>query len=293
MNVVASFSRVMPLNAASTSLVAEKFVDTEPVPLEESENEDDLSLEFPWTTHPRTEPRVLLLGDSTLASLRWFKQGTVSLKGFQFSLDVESCRKIAYKSCFGREFRTPDSALTALKNYNQPLDYVVLMAGYHATISDIAKEFSLFYKLVQAKNAKLIFLSLRESLSYPLVGSGGKRSVFNKLNQILKDLVMKKSHEDVIIADWNSFSHLRAEWFGKDGIHPNIIGTVALGWFISQTIAVAVDHPCPFDDSYPCEVQKSQISKKNWLEDFNVKKTNTHCYEDGEKRKRVCTNNRR
>lgn len=180
-----------------------------------------------------------------------------------------------------------------MKKTKQSFDYVVLMAGYHGSIDDFAKEFSLFNKTVKDKKAKLIFLTFRESRRYPLERTGGMRSVFNKLNVILKELVSKKGYEDVIVADWNLFSSSHPEWFHPEGIHPNIKGTVALGWFISQVIAEASANPCPFDDLYLCDDPEQIDPKINWLSSFKVKSTNFHCYEDGVKRKRACETNRR
>jgi len=65
----------------------------------------------------QNEVDVLLLGDSTMAALRWFEQGTVGLVGFNYVLDVESCRKIADWPCFGREKRTPKNAVRTVEEF--------------------------------------------------------------------------------------------------------------------------------------------------------------------------------
>ena len=50
-----------------------------------------------------TERRVLLIGDSTLAGIRWYTNSQHALGGSNFTLDAESCRRLIGSSCYGRE----------------------------------------------------------------------------------------------------------------------------------------------------------------------------------------------
>jgi peptidoglycan/LPS O-acetylase OafA/YrhL len=236
---------------------------------------------------------VLLLGDSTMASLRWFEQGTVSLEGFNYQLDAESCRRIADSSCYGREKRIPKSALRTLEEFAGPLDYVVLMAGYDSSVNRVDDELRRIIDAAQVKNVKLIILTFRESLKFPSPGSRGKRSVYADFNKVLREEVAKDDSGEVYIADWNLFSWGKAEWFLRDGIHLNIEGAVALGWYVSHLVASAADNPCPSTDIYPCAVPEMIDPRIDLMTDFNVKDTEIQCYEDGANRKRVCTRDRR
>ena len=257
----------------------------------------------PTTKVPETVPsnvvrsknlvNVLLLGDSTMAALRWFEQGTVSLEGFNYKLDAESCRRVADSSCYGREKRIPKSALSALKGFSGPLDYVILMAGYDSSVRRVDDELKLLIEEVQVKGVQLIVLNFRESLKFPSPGSRGKRSVYADFNKLIREVVAADNSGDVAIADWNLFSWGRSEWFLRDGIHLNIEGSVALGWYISHLVANVADNPCPFSDIYPCAVPGMIDPRIDLMTMFEVEETEIQCYEDGASRKRVCTRDRR
>ena len=244
-------------------------------------------------TTSRKKVDVLLLGDSTMASLRWFEQGTVSLSGFSYTLDVESCRRIADASCYGREKRTPKNAVRTLEEFSGALDYVVLMAGYDSSVKRVGNEFKRFIEATRAKDVKLIIMTYKESLKYPSPGSRGRRSIYADFNEILRDVVAKDGSDDLIIADWNAFSWGNVKWFRPDGIHLTIEGTVALGWFISQVVASVADNPCPFTENYPCAFPEKIDPRINLMTEFNVEDTKIQCYEDGKSRKRVCGRDRR
>lgn len=241
----------------------------------------------------RKEVNVLLLGDSTMAALRWFEQGTVSLAGFNYQLDAESCRSIANWSCWGREKRRPENAVNTLEGYEGALDYVVLMAGYDSSVQRVGDEFRRFIESAQAKDVKSIILTYKESLKYPAPGSRGKRSVYADFNKILRDVVAKQGSDNLVIADWNSFSWGKVDWFRPDGIHLTIEGTVALGWYLSHVVASVADNPCPFTETYPCALPEMLDPRIDLMTEFNVEDTKTQCYEDGKSRKRVCGRDRR
>lgn len=236
---------------------------------------------------------VFLLGDSTMASLRWFEQGTVALEGFNYKLDVESCRRIADPSCYGREKRVPTSALRAFNDFTGPLDYVVLMAGYDSSVRRVGDELRRLIAAINDKNVKVVILTYKESLKFPSPGSSGQRSVYADFNKILKEEVAKDESGNVVIADWNLFSWGQSEWFLKDGIHLKIEGAVALGWYISHLVATIADNACPFTDVYPCGFPERMDPRVDLMTQFSVKDTEIQCYEDGSSRKRVCTRDHR
>ena len=245
---------------------------------------------------PAPEPKevnVLLLGDSTMASLRWFEDGQRSLKGFDYTLDVESCRKIALQSCEGREKRVPDNAVTVLENYNKPVDVVVVMAGYHSWTTDFGGEVRELANMARYRGARLVMLSLKESLKFPAPGSRGERSVYSDFNKQLREIVESGDFPQFTIANWNLFSYSSPDWFERDGIHLNLEGTLALGWYVSRVVANVVGNPCPEDGSYPCSIPAIADSGINWMEKYGVRDTNRHCYEDGKDRTLTCTTNRR
>ncbi|MEI7972122.1 MAG: acyltransferase family protein [Actinomycetota bacterium] len=242
---------------------------------------------------PAVKPvHVLLLGDSTMAGLRWFEDGEKSLQGFTYTLDAESCRRISEWSCFGREKRTPKNVVTVLKETTETFDAVVLMAGYDSSVKKIGEEFKDLIDVVRDKNLKLIVMTYKESLYFPASGSRGKRSVYAEFNAVVRDTVARDA-QHFALADWNAYSAGQKSWFRPDGIHLNIDGTLALGAFISTAVAENSDNPCPFTSAYPCSYANNLPQTTDFLAKFNVADTEKHCYEDGEARKKVCTTDRR
>lgn len=241
----------------------------------------------------RKKVDALLLGDSTMAALRWFEQGTVSLTGFNYRVDAESCRSIAGWSCYGREYRTPKNAVRTLEEFEGLLDYVVLMAGYDNSVKRVGEELRRIIETAKIRDVKLIILNYKESLKFPSPGSRGKRSIYADFNAILRDVAVEGGSNHVIIADWNSFSWGKSNWFQTDGIHLNVEGAVALGLYISHVVASVSDNPCPFTENYPCPFPEMIDPRIDLMKEFNVEYTKVHCYEDGASRKRVCTLDRR
>lgn len=242
-------------------------------------------------TGARTENAVnaLLLGDSTMAALRWFEQGSVGLSGFSYVLDAESCRKIADPSCAGREKRTPKTAVQTVADFEGPLDYIVFMGGYDSSVKRFNDELQSFIREAKAKGVKVIFLDFKESLKFPAPGSKGKRSIYAEFNDILREVVAKNQTNDLFLVEWNLFSSGRSNWFRRDGIHLSLEGAVALGWLISHAVAYVADNKCPFADTYPCTIPTTLDPSFDLMEIFDVTFTKTKCYEDGLNRERVCT----
>lgn len=236
---------------------------------------------------------VFLVGDSTMAPMRWFRQGQASLRGFDYVLDAESCRKIAKHSCWGRESRIPTSAALAIESRRRNFDYVVLMAGAHSMLKDLDGELRLAQRAAEDHGAKLLVLTLRESTKYVDGGGSPGESAFTASNRVIRAFVDDLGSDKVGLIDWNRFSIGRDEWFRSDGIHPNLVGTVALGWFLSESIAADADNPCPYDWSYPCVVPTTGDQSRDWLADFGVTPSEVHCYEDGNERIKVCQRDRR
>jgi len=242
-------------------------------------------------TGARTENAVnaLLLGDSTMAALRWFEQGSVGLSGFSYVLDAESCRKIADPSCAGREKRTPKNAVQTVADFEGPLDYIVFMVGYDSSVKRFDDELQSFIREAKAKGVKVIFLDFKESLKFPAPGSKGKRSIYAEFNEILREVVVKNQTNDLFLVEWNLFSSGRSNWFRRDGIHLSLEGAVALGWLISHAVANVADNKCPFTDTYPCTIPTALDQGYDLMKIFDVTFTKTKCYEDGLNRERVCT----
>ena len=243
---------------------------------------------------PEVKPvNVLLLGDSTLAALRWYEDGAKSLKGFSYTLDAESCRRISEWSCYGREYRTPSNVVTALNEFDKPISLIVLMAGYDSSAKKIADEYTKLFEVIRNKKTPVVVLTYKESLYFPAPGSRGKKSLYAEFNAALREAVASDTSGLVSIAEWNAYSAGQASWFKSDGIHLTLKGALALGAFISTSVATATDNPCPYVSGYPCVQMNNLKQSTDFITRFNVKDTKIQCYEDGESRKKTCTTDRR
>jgi peptidoglycan/LPS O-acetylase OafA/YrhL len=268
-----------PLNDVAST---ETPLQVEPTPI-------DTTQQLPKLERTENAVNALLLGDSTMAALRWFEQGSVGLSGFSYILDAESCRKIADPSCAGREKRTPKTAVQTVADFEGPLDYIVFMGGYDSSVKRFNDELQSFIQEAKANGLKVIFLDFKESLEFPAPGSKGKRSIYAEFNDILREVVAKNQTNDLFLVEWNLFSSGRSNWFRRDGIHLTLEGAVALGWLISHAVANVADNKCPFTDTYPCTIPAALDPGFDLMKIFDVTSTKTKCYEDGLSRERVCT----
>lgn len=238
---------------------------------------------------PDTTPiRALLLGDSVLAGLRWWVDASRSLKGFEWVLDAEPCRRLLYYSCLGREERNPTSAVGAFRGYEEKFDVVVVLAGYHSRDGQFEEEVTAILDEVRASGAKVVFMSLKETLEFPAPGSRGKKSMYESFNRRLVRIIEKRADPGIVLADWNYFSRANREWFRSDNMHTGLAGTLAMGWFISNAVAAAMQRPCPYDGRYPCTIPETPEPTTNWLTYFSVPDTRTRCFEMGASRTKVC-----
>jgi len=243
------------------------------------------------TTVPRVKPRVLLVGDSTMAAIRWFKDGRKALSGSTFIVDVESCRSIGGYSCYGREYRAPSTAYEAVESVKGRLDVVVLMAGTHHNPATVESDLRSFRRIVAKKGAKLVVLTLRD-LNRPTATIGGV-TLIERVNEMIERLFQTPKYETTYIANWKAFSRGHDDWFRSDGIHLTIRGTLALGWFISNVVAHVAEVPCTSYETEVCPKPKWKDSRVDWLRRYRVQYTETHCYEDGGMRRKVCVRDRR
>lgn len=231
---------------------------------------------------------VLLVGDSTLAPLRWFVGASASLQGFSYVLDAESCRKLANRSCSGgREGRTPPSAAAAISSAKLH-DVLFVMAGYHSYPDTIASEFRAVVRAARDRGfTSIVWMTLRESTHYP--GVGNDVSVYATFNRSVRSVIAEGGYEDVVVLDWNAYSASRLDWFVPDGIHVNLRGALALGEYVSLAMAALDGRPCPGASlRVPCVLPLSAPSTDDLLGRYGLVDTIEHCYEMGESRQLEC-----
>jgi hypothetical protein len=245
------------------------------------------------TSLPRKPPRVLLVGDSTMAGLRWFRDGQIGLTGGTYVVDVESCRPVVGKSCYGRERRIPASALSVLRKQENTFDAVVLMAGTHGDPETRVSGFRIFQRETLKMGTKLIVLTVRDFGPRARLALRKDPTQFARLNKELWRLAEKPKTGNTYIADWASFSKGHLGWFLRDGVHLTFVGVLALQWFISQNVSHALGSPCTSIRTEPCPIPTRLDAFRDWLKFFNVQFTDEHCYQDGGKRIVTCERDRR
>ena len=137
---------------------------------------------------PNVQPpaRALLVGDSTLAGVRWYGT-TEALLGFPYVLTAESCRRLATASCRGREGYTPTNAVTAIRNASGTFGTVVIMAGYDDWWTVFPSSFDQVVAAARAKGArKIVWLTYREGVGYVNPSGASANEAFVKNNEILR-----------------------------------------------------------------------------------------------------------
>ncbi len=174
---------------------------------------------------PNVQPpaRALLVGDSTLAGVRWYGT-TEALLGYPYVLTAESCRRLATASCRGREGYTPTNAVTAIRNASGTFGTVVIMAGYDDWWTVFSSSFDQVVAAARAKGArKIVWLTFREGVGYVNPSGASANEAFVKNNEILHAKVESGQFPDVVLADWKSYTADHA-WLAGERRHPSHAG---------------------------------------------------------------------
>jgi hypothetical protein len=213
---------------------------------------------------PNVQPpaRALLVGDSTLAGVRWYGT-TEALLGYPYVLTAESCRRLATASCRGREGYTPTNAVTAIRNASGSFGTVVIMGGYDDWWTVFSSSFDQVVAAARAKGARtIVWLTYREGVGYVNPSGSSANVAFVKNNEILREKMASGQFPDVVLADWNGYTATTSGWLASDGIHLTLAGSYAAADYISRHLAhlenracpmpwvagAAVDVPCPNPD---------------------------------------------
>lgn len=185
--------------------------------------------------------RVLLVGDSTLASLAFYTQAQSALVGFDAVVDAASCRRLLRPSCLSDTTGlVPNTAVEAIAGTPGRLDIVVVKAGYNDWFSDFPAEFDAVVRTARAKGAHtIVWMSYNEA-----VERSNARRAYEENNADLRWLVTRPEYRDVLFADWLRYSNPRPDWFA-DGTHGTPSGTWALADYVSRWVAAVEHRPCP------------------------------------------------
>ena len=185
--------------------------------------------------------RVLLVGDSTLASLDVFTESVAAFVGFDAVVDAAPCRRLLRRSCLSDTTGlVPNTAVEAILSASGTFDVVVVKAGYNDWFSDFPAEFDAVVQAARAKGAHtVLWLTYNEDVS-----RSNARRAYEENNADLRWLVTRPQYADVLLADWLRYSRPRPDWFA-DGTHLGRGGTWSLADYVSRWIAAIEHRPCP------------------------------------------------
>jgi hypothetical protein len=243
-----------------------------------------------------TDRRVLLMGDSTLAGIRWYTSSQHALGGSDFVLDAQSCRRLTGTSCWGRENRTPPNAVTAIANQEGTFETIVIMTGYNDWAGTFGAAFDQVVAVARAKGAtEILWLTYREGTAYRNPSSGTKQDQgFRQQNAILFEKVASGAYPDVRILDYNAYTAAATSWFTDDGVHFTLAGAYGTADYISRQIAFghgepchapwaqgeAIEVPCSNPDAYPGAVDPMVL--------YEGDPNELHCYDVGAEHRVNC-----
>jgi hypothetical protein len=244
---------------------------------------------------PDTNRRVLLMGDSTLAGVRWYTNARHALGGSNFVLDAESCRRLVGSSCRGREGRRPPNAVDAIGDH-APFDVLVVMTGYNDWHTDFPNAFDRTVTAARAKGAqRIVWLTYRERSTYANpTGGTSQAEGFAIQNQTIRDKIASGAYPDVVLLDWNAYTADRTDWFTADGVHFTIRGAYGAADYIARAVASLHGEPCPAPWTVggavevPCSSPDLHVDVVDPLAIHAGNPNDIHCYEVGADRHVEC-----
>lgn len=195
---------------------------------------------FPPPPNVQPPARALLIGDSTLAGVRWYRT-TEALLGFPYEYSAESCRRLATASCRGREGFAPKNAVNAIRSASGSFGTVVMMAGYDDWWTVFPSGFDQVVAAAREKGARtIVWLTFREGVRYH-----GASETFVKNNETMREKIASGLFPDVVLADWNSYTATTSGWLAGDGVHLSRAGSYAVADYISRKLAFLENRACP------------------------------------------------
>lgn len=191
------------------------------------------------------EPAVVI-GDSSIAALRWVPGADNAIVGFEHTLDLESCRRLYAESCYGREGRKPPTVFEALDFHAAKYHTLIVATGYNDGTSGFAESFD---KVVTKARAfgyqRIVWYTLRSAVDYVSPGQLGNHETFARNNAVLRSLVASGRYPDVTIADWGRYSADEIDWFVTDGVHFRQLGAWAAADYATRKMAFIEGRACP------------------------------------------------
>ena len=183
-------------------------------------------------------PHIGLLGDSTLAGVRWYADYG-ALERFNFVLSAESCRRTYEQSCISREGYRSENVISAMRTLDGDLgEVLVVMSGYNDPDSTIDEAIAGVVDEARDQGVEhVVWLSLRtgDDVDY---SDPQEQSSINTFREYNEQLVAAATASDgyLQVADWATYSNGAQAWFEGDGVHLTPRGVDAVTTFIAGTV---------------------------------------------------------
>jgi hypothetical protein len=221
----------------------------------------------PANLEPVYVPRdVVIISDSAMAGVRW-NNAYRALRGANFDTRLESCRRLVYPSCGGREGYRPLTALNQIIALPAAAerDVLIIAVGYN----DWEIRSSDFTQVVGAARSKgfgtIVWVNFRTGTSYRLPpGSGAAIVKYAVMNTFLDAKVGSGAYPDVQVWDYDLYTRNAQSWFAYDGVHQRVAGSLGAADWISRHLAHMDDQPCPMPYQ-PGQAIETQCSNPDGL----------------------------
>ncbi len=185
------------------------------------------------------QPKVLLIGDSTLAALDWYSSSQRQLKGLDYVLEAASCRAVTATSCVGRTSpsgtRTrPANALSVLESYPAgTFEELVLMVGYDESSSVFRDSVVELPRVARDLGVDHItWLTFRTDVDYTAPGNDTSYRGNNRLLYAAAD----SSGGYIDLLDWDWWVDNHSGLVEADGVHLTAKGASEVATLIRQAV---------------------------------------------------------
>jgi hypothetical protein len=244
---------------------------------------------------PGSPGAALVIGDSAIAGLRWVVGARSALRGANFTLDLESCRRLIGTSCLGREGRRPDTALEALTAQGRGYHTLIVATGYN----DWAANFELAFDQIVEESRRLgieriVWMTYRVDVAYVSPNDAGNDGTFRSNNVVLAEKLATGAYPEVFVADFNTYTRSVSEWFVADGLHYRQLGAWGAADYLTRKMAFLDKRSCPFPfvpsqvTLSPCPDPDTTGPPAGIADLFPVSNVNLLCYEVGDDRRVEC-----
>jgi hypothetical protein len=179
----------------------------------------------------RSGPVVTVIGDSVADRMEHNPAALYRLnRDFTLNLQTQGCRRLATQSCtIVGEPAPPANVVTLAKRLGPRLGRIVVVAGgYNDDPYRFDRDLDKVMRTLNAEGVKrVVWLTLREA-----------KSVYVLSNADIE--VGSRKWPTLTVADWNTYSAGRPDWFEGDGVHLTLAGSTALAVFIQRTLRSTV-----------------------------------------------------